>query len=57
MHLILAREKKQLEFEEGERISFKLTADDEDEDDMEFSLVSTDGKVKKRTNRGVRWSI
>ncbi len=38
--------KKQLEFEEGESISFKLTADDEDEDDMEFSLVSTDGKVK-----------
>lgn len=38
--------KKEFEFEEGEKISVKLTADDEDEDDMEFSLVSSDGKVK-----------
>ena len=40
-----ARE-KDFEFEEGEKVSIRLTADDEDDDDMEFSLVSVDGKVK-----------
>ena len=37
--------KKEFDFEEGDRISLRLSADDEDDDDLEFSLVSTDGKV------------
>lgn len=37
---------KDFEFEEGEKVSIRLSADDEDDDDMEFSLVSVDGKVK-----------
>lgn len=37
--------KKEFDFEEGDRISLRLSADDEDDDDLEYSLVSTDGKV------------
>lgn len=38
---------KDFEFEEGEKkVSIRLTADDEDDDEMEFSLVSVDKKVK-----------
>lgn len=37
--------KKEFDFEEGDRISIRLTADDEDDDDLEFELTNTDGKV------------
>lgn len=37
--------KKEFDFEQGDRISLRLTADDIDEDELEFALVNTDGKV------------
>lgn len=37
--------KKTFDFEEGDRVSLRLSADDEDDDDLEYMLTSTDGKV------------
>lgn len=37
--------KKEFDFEEGDRVSIRLSADDEDDDDLEYMLESTDGKV------------
>jgi hypothetical protein len=37
--------KKEFEFEEGDRISVRLSADDKDEDDLDFTLTSVDQQV------------
>ncbi|MEE2640184.1 MAG: hypothetical protein VX768_06115 [Planctomycetota bacterium] len=37
--------KKEFDFEEGDRVSVRLSADDEDDDDLQYTLTSTDGKV------------
>ncbi|MEC9092555.1 MAG: hypothetical protein VX438_07620, partial [Planctomycetota bacterium] len=39
--------KKEFDFEEGDRISVRLSADDEDDDSLQYVLQSTDGKVTK----------